>query len=171
MRGDGTTLGSRPSPTHRNATRTTKIPSGVDQRQAFMRSARSVRRSASAHFAPGNGGLAPDRKPIAPIGDRHESAERHQKGSAPDPIDERLDVDAQGPCAGDILRTACTDGFAERYIAVAENADLDRGDGHRLARCVVDTFLGLERLDEAAVLANLDRARDRAIVGPRARDD
>ena len=111
--------GSRPAPT--------KTASGSRKRSDFIVYAPRAAPSSASTFCR-------TVKPIAAVRHRDESAQRHQECAAPDPVDERLDVDAHAPRAGLAL---VGDGLAERHVAVAEEAGVDRGLGHRRAamRC------------------------------------
>ena len=62
-------------------------------------------------------------------------------------------------------------GFAKRHITVARDSGIDRGNGHRLARRVVDALFGFQRLDEGAVVTDFDCADERAIVRSGCRSD
>src|SRR5690348_14377294 len=179
--GDGTSRGSRNSPTNRNATMTVKMASGSDQRRkrsrghfggvlaagaARLRSAgvlmsasrtRDGRTCAAEPLAHG--------EPITPVHDGEESAERHQQASAPDPVDEGLRIDAHAP------RAVVADRLAERNVAIAEEAGLDRRFGHHLAGRAVRAFLRREYRDRAAVARHVDRRDRRVVVRPGPRGD
>ena len=93
---------------------------GATQRSAFMSQvplvdpllARARRRAPRRR-------VSPDREPVAAVGDREEAAQRHQQAAAPDPVDERLDVDAHAPRAGDAF---VGHRLAERHVEVADEA-------------------------------------------------
>ena len=91
---------------------TTKIAERDEERSAFMRRAprrrrrRGRRAGARARAQRGSGGRST----------ASEAAERHQQAAAPDPVDERLDVDAHAP------RAVPSDRLAERHVEVAREA-------------------------------------------------
>src|SRR5204863_7635964 len=101
--GEGTSRGSRLRPTQRKATRTTKIASGSDQRSDFTAGPRSIRRRARAGRRADSAGPALDRESIAPVADRDDPAQRHQERAHPDPVDERLQIDANAPSAVEVI--------------------------------------------------------------------
>ena len=105
---------------------------------------------------------------VAAVGHREEAAERHQEAAAPDPVDERLDVHAQRPRT---FGTLVGDGLAERHVAVAEEAGVDRGLGHRHAARVVDALLRTQRFQQRAIAAHLDHAGHARVVGTDHRHD
>src|SRR5205823_11389160 len=60
------------------------------------------------------------RECVATIGDGEKSADRHEQRTAPNPIHERLVINADGPAAVIEL-------IAERYIEIAKDAAIDCG--------------------------------------------
>src|SRR5256885_14514105 len=80
-----------------------KIASGIVQRSAFTIAPASIRSRGRAGRGHSEQFPALGRKAIAPIGDGDEAAQRHQECAAPDPVDERLEVNAQGPGAAHLV--------------------------------------------------------------------
>src|SRR6187402_2369559 len=121
MKGEGTVRGSRVSPIAKKIASARNTPSGMMYLSAFT------------NLCPRGGGARRRRgrpaRAVAPVGEREEAAERHQEGAAPDPVHERLAVDAHAP-------RAVADGLAQRDVEVTQEARIDVGLGHGLPRGV-----------------------------------
>src|SRR6266702_1532627 len=145
MSGEGTSRGLSVSPTASSAISAAKTARGSTKR--FM-----VTFSGSS----GGGGRrrvlllrSPRRDPVAPVARGDRAAERHEKASSPDPVDERLVLHAHDPGR----RADC---IAERHVQVAREAGIDRGFRHRHVLHRVDAFLGIKSSDCAPVLVDLN---------------
>src|SRR5208283_1076614 len=157
--GEGTSRGSRLKPTQRKVTRTTKMPKGMVQRNAFIIA--SIGRRRDCRSGKRRGTPAPYHESVTTVGDRDQPAASHQQCAPPDPVDERLQIDAHGPGAAWVV---VGKRLAQRHIAVAEHADVDSRNRHRLPRRVVDALFRMQGFEQTSVPAYLDRTGHGAIV-------
>src|SRR5688572_26353949 len=125
MKGEGTVRGSRVRPTAKNTASARKSARGTTNLSAFIASGL-------------RGGCAGGRhrllaRAIAAVREGDEAAQRHEEGATPDPVHERLVVDAHTP--GVALHL-----LSQRDVEVAQEARVDVGLGHGLARGLVEAL-------------------------------